>query len=77
MSMNELDLVALRIDLPSRSLVAGDVGTVVHVYPGAVAMEVEFVVADGRTVAVETLRAEDIAPVAGAQILHVRTLSLA
>ncbi len=75
--MNELDLVALRIDLPSRSLVAGDVGTVVYVYPGADAVEVEFVVADGRTVAVETLRTQDVEAVAGSQILHVRTLSLA
>ncbi|MGH2443150.1 MAG: DUF4926 domain-containing protein [Chloroflexota bacterium] len=37
------------------------------------AYEVEFVAADGRTLAVETLRADQIEPFTGSQILHART----
>jgi hypothetical protein len=35
--------------------VTGDIGTVVLVYRGGEAYEVEFVAADGNTIAVETL----------------------
>ncbi len=76
-SLKELDQVALREDLPGRGLVAGDVGTVVFVHDGGEGYEVEFMDADGRTLAVETLRAHQVAPVRGRQILHVRPLSAA
>lgn len=72
--LKELDLVTLREPLPGRSLESGDVGTVVFVHRGDEAYEVEFVTADGKTVAVETLRAEQIEPLTGQQILHARTL---
>lgn len=72
--VKELDLVALRASLPERSLEAGDVGTVVLVYQDGKAYEVEFVTADGTTAAVETLRAEQIEPFTGRQILHARKL---
>ena len=76
-SLKELDLVVLRVDLPARGLVAGDVGTVVLVHGEGEAYEVELVTADGRMIAVETLRAEDVEPFAGQQILHVRKLAVA
>lgn len=76
MSLNELDLVALRADLPARGLVIGDVGTVVLVHGEGEACEVEFVAADGRTLAVETLAPHQIEPVAGHEILHVRKLAV-
>lgn len=75
--MKELDLIALRLDLSAHGLVAGDVGTVVLVHTDGQAYEVEFVAADGRTIAVETLRPEDIEPVSGDQILHLRRLAVA
>ena len=72
--LNELDLVSLRQRLPELSLEPGDVGTIVLVYRDGEAYEVEFVTADGQTVAVETLRAEQLEPFAGHQILHARRL---
>ena len=73
--LKELDLAALKQDLPAVGLEAGDVGTVVFVYDHGKAYEVEFVAADGRTLAVETLRADQLEPFTGPQILHVRRLA--
>ncbi|MDP9353195.1 MAG: DUF4926 domain-containing protein [Chloroflexota bacterium] len=73
--LRELDLVALRQDLSRYGLVAGDVGTIVMVYRGGEAYEVEFVAADGHTVAVETLSAGSIEPLFGRGILHMRQLA--
>lgn len=47
------------------------------VYRGGEAYEVEFVAADGETVALETLGANDVEPVTGHKILHVRELPAA
>lgn len=73
----ELDLVTLRADLPQHKLVAGDVGTLVTVYRDGEAYEVELVAADGQTLALETLRADQVQPVAGRRILHARDLASA
>jgi len=73
-AIKELDLAALTHDLPDIGLVRGDIGTVVFVYKDGEAYEIEFVAADGTTVALETLNAEEVEPVAGAQILHARKL---
>jgi photosystem II stability/assembly factor-like uncharacterized protein len=72
--LRELDLAALREDREGRGLVAGDVGTVVFVHNGGQAYEVEFVAADGHTIAVETLRSDQVEPFVGRQILHTRKL---
>jgi hypothetical protein len=72
--LRELDLVALRHAVPAHGLVAGDVGTIVHVYRAGNAYEVEFGAADGRTLAVMTLQPGALEPVTGSQILHVRKL---
>jgi hypothetical protein len=73
--LKELDPVALREDLPDHGLVAGDVGTVVFVHHKGEGYEVEFMDADGRTLAVQTLQASQVAPARGRQILHVRPLT--
>lgn len=70
--LRELDLAALQQDLPSHGLIVGDVGTVVLVHADGAAYEVEFMTADGRTLVVETLLADQVEPVAGGYILHVR-----
>ena len=72
--MKELDSVVLNRPLPEFGLEAGDVGTVVHVH-AADAWEVEFVAGEGTTVAVTTLRAGDVRPIADRDILHVRSLT--
>jgi len=73
--IQELDTVVLTRDLPEHGLEAGDVGAVVHLYPGADTFEVEFVSAEGRTIAVLTLPASDLRPMAGREILHARRLA--
>lgn len=74
--IRELDMVVLTTDLPEHGLLRGDVGTVVHVYHGGEAAEVEFVAADGHTVALVTLSSDAIRPMARSEILHARPLSL-
>jgi hypothetical protein len=74
-ALKDFDLAALSQDMPAKGLLAGDVGTVVFVYGHGQAYEVEFVAADGRTLAVETLRADQIEPFTGPQILHARRLA--
>ena len=71
--IKELSLVVLTHSIPQHSLVAGDVGTVVHVYPKAEAYEVEFMTGLGKTIAVLTLRPGEIRPIA-AEILHARSV---
>jgi hypothetical protein len=73
--MKELDLVALTHDIPDHGLLEGDLGTIVHGYTDGQAWEVEFVTAEGRTVAVLTLTRADIRPMGSQEILHVRELS--
>ena len=73
--LRDLGLAVLREDLRAVGLEAGDVGTVVFVHDHGKSYEVEFIAADGRTLAVETLRADQIEPFSGPQILHVRRLA--
>lgn len=73
--MRELDTVVLTRDITEHGLVKGDIGTIVHVYPLARGFEVEFVVGDGSALAVLTLKAGDIRPIADAEILHARDTS--
>ncbi|MCC7104926.1 MAG: DUF4926 domain-containing protein [Chloroflexi bacterium] len=74
--LKELDPAALREALPGTGLIAGDVGTVVLVHGNGEAYEIEFTTADGQTLAVETLRSDQVAPVAGRHVLHARKLAL-
>jgi hypothetical protein len=50
---------------------------VVHRYKDDAAFEVEFVTAEGATIAVLTLELADIRPVGGKEVLHVRELAQA
>jgi hypothetical protein len=56
---DELETVALTVDLPADGLSRGHVGTIVHVYAPDT-FEVEFVDNDGRTYAVKTLTADQL-----------------
>lgn len=73
--IQELDTVVLTRDVPESGLVAGDVGAVVHAYDSNRAFEVEFVSAEGTTIAVLTLSGIDIRPIESKEILHVRRLA--
>ena len=73
----ELDLIVLTRDIADYRLQKGDIGTVVHIYGSGEACEVEFVNAQGDTVALLTLDVKDIRPLQGREILHVREMAQA
>jgi hypothetical protein len=56
--IQEQDIVVLTRDFGAHGLKEGDIGTVVHKYRGET-LEVEFVTAEGRTIAVLTLTEGD------------------
>lgn len=70
-----MELVVLTRDIPEHGLQPGDVGTVVHCYEDGAALEVEFVTAGGKTIAVLTLDSVAVRPMQSGQILHVRELA--
>lgn len=69
------DRVVLTQNLPDSILKSGDVGTVVEVYNDGEAYEVEFFALDGSTLAVETVAANQVKPVSGKMMLHIRELA--
>ena len=73
--IQELDTVVLNRDVPAHGLTKGDVGAVVHCYDDHEAFEVEFVTAEGKTVAVLTLTERDIRPMGPKEILHARQIA--
>lgn len=75
--ISEHERVVLTEPVAAEGLVAGDVGTVVHVYPDGKAYEVEFTTLAGDTVAVATIEATSVRPVTGREITHARELTRA
>lgn len=74
--IKEHDCVVLTANLPEERLEAGDVGTVVHIHQGGAAYEVEFTTLDGHTVAVATVSGDQLRPVSGRDISHVREVQV-
>ncbi|MBM4124514.1 MAG: DUF4926 domain-containing protein [Nitrospira sp.] len=70
--ISELETVVLRRDFQEFGLKHGDIGTVVHCYADGATFEVEFVTADGKTIALLTLKQTDIRPMNNKEILHAR-----
>lgn len=68
----ELDPVILMRDMPEAGLRAGDLGTVVQLYPSG-ALEVEFVTASGHTQALLTLSIGDVRVAQDDDLLTVRS----
>ena len=75
--IRELDTAVLVHNIEEYGLKEGDIGTIVHCYSDGEAYEVEFVSADGRTIAVITLTHADIRLMDSKEILHVRSLQVA
>ena len=73
--IRELDTVVLTHDVSEYGLKQGDIGAVVHCYSDDEAFEVEFVTAEGRTIALLMLNRADIRPIGGREVLHVRELA--
>jgi len=72
--MKELDQIVLTTDLPEYGLRAGDIGAVVLVHQGGAGYEVEFMTLDGETLAVVSLYANQVRPIAQREIARVRSL---
>ena len=73
--IDELDEVVLTCDLPDHGLTAGDIGTVVLMHDEGKGYEVEFMTLDGETIAVATLRAEQVRAVQHDEIAHARLIT--
>jgi hypothetical protein len=74
MMLNEYDDVVLTIAVPAHGLEAGDIGTIVLIHQEGAAYEVEFMTLAGHTVAVVTLRADQVRPVQADEIAHARVV---
>ena len=74
--IKELDIVVLKHDIKEHGLTEGDIGAVVHCYSEGNLYEVEFVTAEGKTIAVLTLTMNDIRLMKNKEILHVREIIL-
>ena len=74
--IREHDCIVLTEAIPGDDLVAGDVGTVVHVHTNAQAYEVEFTTLTGQTVAVTTVLPNQLRPVTRRDLTHVRELAV-
>lgn len=74
-AMREHERIVLTVDLPDEKLVAGDVGTVVHVHRDGAAYEVEFLALDGETVAIVTLDAKQVRPIEHREMTHARRVA--
>ena len=72
--LREHERVVLTTAVPEEELVAGDVGTVVHLYRDGTAYEVEFVALDGHTTAVVTLTPDQVRPVTSRDMTHSREI---
>jgi len=66
--ISEHDRVVLTASLPKEGLEAGDIGAVVHIYPGHAAYEVAFVTLTGATAAVVTLNADQVRTVSSRDV---------
>lgn len=73
---NVLDTVALTHDVPSAGLRRGDLGAIVEILAPD-ALEIEFVVASGRTQALLTLSVDDVRHVGDQDLIAVRSLERA
>jgi hypothetical protein len=72
MNIHEHDCIVLTADLPEEKLMAGDVGTVVHIHRDGAGYEVEFMTLTGETVAVATVLPSQLRPVGSRDVTHVR-----
>ncbi|MGE0636513.1 MAG: DUF4926 domain-containing protein [Bacteroidia bacterium] len=70
--LKEFERVFITEDLPGTPYVKGDVGVIAHVYENGKGYEIEFFAADGTTLSVETVSANQVKSCAGIKtVLHL------
>ncbi len=74
MTMRELESVVLTCDVPDYGLKEGDVGTVVLVHGKKEGFEVEFMTLNGETLAVVTLKKDQVRSIGHREIAHARSV---
>jgi hypothetical protein len=74
--IEELETVVLTNDIENYGLRAGDIGAVVLVHSSGNSYEVEFVTLNGDTVAVVTVKANQVRRVQEGEIAHVRMVQV-
>ena len=62
--------------MDNMALKAGDVGTIVHIYPHAAAFEIEFLALDSSTAGFVTVGASQMRPPARTNITHAREIRI-
>lgn len=72
----EHERIVLLTDILEEGLVAGDVGTIVHIHPRGEAFVVEFMTLDGNTLAIATVLPSQARPVTDQDITHARTMTM-
>jgi hypothetical protein len=74
MKFEKLECVVLAIDIAKHGLRAGDLGTIVELYPDG-GIEVEFVRGSGTTQALLTLTSKDIRKIDSLDLPSIRRLA--
>ncbi len=73
--IREHDQVVVVEDLPGLPVRAGDLATVIHVYQGGVALEVEFISLSGKSIGTATLQMEKVREIVDGEIAHARLMA--
>ena len=74
MKYKKLEVVVLAHDIPEHKLQAGDLGTVVEIYPSK-GLEIEFIRASGETQALLTVKELDVRKIDSHDLLTTRRLA--
>ena len=72
----EHERIVLISDILEEGLIAGDVGTIVHVHPREEAFVVEFMTLDGNTAAIATVLPSQARLVTDKDITHARKMTM-
>ncbi|MBL8162431.1 MAG: DUF4926 domain-containing protein [Anaerolineae bacterium] len=75
--IQELDRVALTVDLPEHQLKVGDIGMIVHIYADHKGYEIEFVTLSGDFVALVSVYPDQIRQIDQGEIANARRLKTA
>ncbi len=74
--IKEHEEIVLADDLPAYGLKRGDIGTVVYIHQGGKGFEIEFVTLDGETLAVASLKADQVRRIKKNEIAQARNVEL-
>ena len=73
--IEKFERVVLKVDLPEKGLLKGDIGIVVMIHGNQEAYEVEFFTLKGKTRSVETLQADQVRTIKSNEVAQSRELA--